>query len=428
MRSSKVLVASCVVAAAIAVSLPAQASILQPAVVSDNPVNYTPNIIDGSGIDHTAVYAVAQLGSTMYVGGTFALVQPTGAATVSRTNLVAFSSTTGTLTNFAPSIDGPVWAIATDGTSLYLGGQFKTVNGISRRALVKLDPTPADPTVFTVDTAFNANFKSGKVSEIRLVNGRLIVGGSVPGHLVALNPNTGANTGYINLDITGTVASNAGLTDVYRFAVNPAQTRLVAIGNFTAVNGQVRARAFMADLGTGSASLDPWYYQRLTRACRATKIPQQLRDVDFSPDGSYFVFVASGYIPQAGGEGLDVCDAAARFETGVAAPSVPTWINYTGGDSLYSVAATGTAVYVQGHQRWMDNPQGNNSPGPGAVDRPGIAALNSTTGLSLSWNPGKTRGDGGRELLATPAGLWVGSDGARFAGERRDNIAFCPLP
>ncbi len=77
------------------------------------------------------------------------------------------------------------------------------------------------------------------------------------------------------------------------------------------------------------------------------------------------MFVASGYIPQTGGQGLDVCDAAARFETGVAAPSAPTWINYTGGDSLYSVAATGTAVYVQGHQRWMDNPQGNNSPGPG---------------------------------------------------------------
>ena len=184
----------------------------------------------------------------------------------------------------------------------------------------------------------------------------------------------------------------------------------------------------MADLGTGSASLDLWYYQRLTRACRATKIPQQLRDVDFSPDGSYFVFVASGYIPQSGGVGLDVCDAAARFETNVTSPSAPTWINYTGGDSLYSVAATGAAVYVQGHQRWMDNPDGNNSAGPGAVSRPGIAALNSTTGLALSWNPGKSRANGGRDLLATPAGLWVASDGARFAGELRDNIAFCPLP
>jgi hypothetical protein len=424
MRGTRVFVAAASVSIAAILGVPsAAASIAQPAVVIENPVNYTPNVVDGGGIDHTEAYAVAQLGDTTYVGGTFALVQPPGGSTVSRSNIVAFSATTGALTSFAPSIDGPVWAIATDGTSLYVGGQFTTVNGVSHRALVKLNPTTG-----AVDTSFNANFKSGKVTEVRLVNGRLIVGGGVPGHLLALNPATGADTGYINLDIAGSVASNAGATDVYRFAVNPGQTRLVALGNFLTVNGQVRARAFMADLGPASATLDPWYYQRLTRACRATKIPQQLRDVDFSPDGSYFVFVASGYIPQSGGLGLDVCDAAARFETNVASPSAPTWIHYTGGDSLYSVAAGGAAVYVQGHQRWMDNTYGNNSAGPGAVDRPGIAALDSNSGLALSWNPGKTRANGGRDLLATPAGLWVASDGARFDGELHDNIAFCPLP
>ena len=96
------------------------------------------------------------------------------------------------------------------------------------------------------------------------------------------------------------------------------------------------------------------------------------RGVDFSPDGSYFVVVTSG-----GPNGtVGLCDAAARFETAnVSATAAPTWINWTGGDSLYSVAATGAAVYVGGHQRWLDNPFGQNSAGPGAVSRPGIGAI-----------------------------------------------------
>ena len=57
-----------------------------------------------------------------------------------------------------------------------------------------------------------------------------------------------------------------------------------------------------------------------------------------------------------------------RFETAnVSSTAQPTWINWTGGDTLYSVAVTGPAVYVGGHQRWLDNPLGHDSAGPGAV-------------------------------------------------------------
>jgi hypothetical protein len=161
--------------------------------------------------------------------------------------------------------------------------------------------------------------------------------------------------------------------------------------------------------------------------CEATTIPSYLKDVDFSPDSSYFILVATGFVPQSGGVGSDVCDAAARFETDMPSPARPTWINYTGGDTLHSTVATGAAVYVQGHQRWLNNPFGRNSAGPGAVSREGIGAIDPDTGKALPWNPGKTRGIGGKDLMATPAGLWVGSDGAYFNGEFRSRIAFCPL-
>src|SRR4029079_8642303 len=153
------------------------------------------------------------------------------------------------------------------------------------------------------------------------------------------------------IPISGTVADNAGPTDVYRFAVNAAGTKLVAVGNFTSVGGRPQYRAFMADLGTSSASLNGWSYAPLANSCRVGSPAAYLRDVDFSPDGSYFVIVATGYIPFSGGVGRDLCDSASRFETNITSPFRPTWINYSGGDTFHSVAATGAAVYVQGHFR-----------------------------------------------------------------------------
>ena len=140
------------------------------------------------------------------------------------------------------------------------------------------------------------------------------------------------------------------------------------------------------------------------------------------------MLVATGGVPLQGEGGLSVCDAAARFETGIAHQDRPTWINYTGGDTLHSVAVTGAAVYVSGHQRWLDNEGGRDYCTPGCASRPGIGALAPATGQALEWNPTKTRGVGGKELLATSEGLWVGSDGRYYAGEVHHGIAFAPLP
>jgi len=238
----------------------------------------------------------------------------------------------------------------------------------------------------------------------------LFVGGWFSRKLLALNPTTGADTGYLNLGISGSVTSSSTATHVYRFAVSPTCTRLAAIGNFTTVAGQTRSRAFMVALGTTSGSLDAWYYQPLTRMCAASSLPVYLKGVDFSPDGSYFAIASTGFVPQSGDLFVTLCDATARFETAIARPARPTWINYTGGDSLHSVAITGVAVYVGGHQRWLDNPYGRDNPGPGAVSRPGIGAFNPATGKALSWNPTRTRGVGAKALFVTGAGLWVGSD------------------
>jgi len=389
-------------------------------VVSTNPVNYTPNITNG------AAYKSAEANGMLYVGGSFTSVTaaagttPTG--TFTRNHILAFNAATGSIsTSFAPNVNGDVWAIVPSGTSLYIGGSFSSVNGVARRGLAKIDATTG-----AVDTSFNAALTSGNVTEAALVSGRLIISGTFPKKILAVNPTTGANTGYINVAVTGSVASNAGPVEVYRFAVNPAGTKLVGVGNFTTVGGATHYRAFMLDLGLTAASVSAWRYTPLQQMCAASSLPDYMRDVDFSPDGSYFVFVSTGFVPLSGQVGIALCDAASRFETANLSPTRPTWINYTGGDTLHSVAVTDLAVYVQGHQRWLNNPQGRDNAGPGAVSRPGIGAIDPTTGLALSWNPTKDRGVGGKDLLVTARGLWVASDTAHIGHETRMRIALLP--
>jgi hypothetical protein len=396
----------------------ATASMPLGTVVSTNPANFTPNVASG------AVYKFIQLNGMLYAGGSFSSVSTaTGVSpggTFTRHNLVAFNPTTGVITAFSPDIDGAVWALATDGTSLYVGGTFSSINGVARRGLAKLDPVTG-----AVDTAFNARLTNA-VKDATMVNGRLIVSGTFTKRLAALDSRTGADSGYINLGISGTVASNAGPVEVYRIAVNPTGTRLVGVGNFTTVDGQPRWRAFMATLGTTAATVNPWQYPPLQQRCDDPSPPDYLRDVDFSPDGSWFVIVSTGYVPLPGQIGTSLCDAAARFETTLASPARPTWINYTGGNTLHSVAVTDQAVYVQGHQLWLDNSQGKDSAGPGAVSRPGIGALDPSSGQALSWNPTKDRGVGGKDLYVTSQGLWVGSDTTHIGHELRARIALLP--
>ena len=187
----------------------------------------------------------------------------------------------------------------------------------------------------------------------------------------------------------------------------------------------------MLNLGATSGTLSTWYYTHLDERCRAESLPAQLRDVDFSPDGAFFVIVATGFIPAAGDQGTAICDATFRFETGPLNPPAatvsPTWTNYTGGDTLHSVVVTTAAVYIQGHMRWVSST--GNGCTPGCVAREGIAALSPSTGAALSWNPGKDRGVGGKDLLLTSAGLWVPSDTIHIGAPREihERIALLPL-
>jgi hypothetical protein len=425
----------------------AQASSLQPDVVIENPVDDTPQLVATTNVPKPHVDAIGQVGSTIFAAGLFDQVVPSSSGLgVPRQNFVAFDANTGALKEATsgyqdPVINGQVWAIATYGNSVYVGGQFTTVNGITRPRLVKINATTG-----AVDTNFNAGFKGGIVWDLKIWEGpggsspMLVVAGSMGKKLMALNLTTGAKLSYFNnLTVADPLPNAWGGVALYNIAISPDGTKLAATGNFQTVAGpfQNRTRFFMADLTGPSASLHPWYYPGFAKPCASTH-PRRiayLQDVDFSPNGSYLVVTATGQIPISKADiwptGSStyhtVCDAAGRFDMNDM--SKPAWINYTGGDSVWSVAATGAAVYVQGHFQWLDNPNGwASKDGGGAARREGIGAIDPDSGKALPWDPPKPAQIGGKSLLATSAGLWVGSDSLKFNGEPHRGIAFVPLP
>ncbi|HET9311117.1 MAG TPA: carbohydrate binding domain-containing protein [Actinomycetota bacterium] len=411
--------ALCSFALAIGTALPAHGSLAHPTVVSEDPADTTPHIV----LSDTAydVRAYAQVGPTIYAGGLFSQVQdPAKTTTYTRQNFVAFDAETGVISPLDLSFDGRVGAIEAtpDGTAIFIAGAFTRVNGITRRGIMKYDLVNE-----RIDPVF-APTGMRTVHDLKLVNGALIAAGNFTKKVMAMDPTTGADTGAINITVAGVVNPDDE-TRVRHIAVSPDGTRLVATGNFVTVNGQTRRRAFMLNLGA-TATLSTWYAPRFAASCPAGGSRREwAQGVDFSPDGSYFVVVTTG---GPNGTATGLCDAAARFETtNVSSTVEPTWVNWTGGDTLYSVAITGVAVYVGGHQRWLNNPFGRDSAGAGAVERPGIGAIDPVTGLALPWNPTKSREHGTMVLYATPSGLWVGSDGARFGHEDHAGIGFAPL-
>ncbi|HET9422298.1 MAG TPA: PKD domain-containing protein [Nocardioides sp.] len=430
-RSSVALLASiaCLSAALVAVPTDAQPGHhrLHPSAVPA----ITPNILDGR------TYAIAEVGTKVFVGGTFTTTQNPGtSAPISTPFLFKYDRLTGVVdTTFAPQLDAQVNAIvpSPDGSALYVGGAFKKARTTNVRNVVKIDTTTG-----ALITAFKNPSPNGTVLDLALVGDRLFVAGSfttmatVPhGGLAALNATTGAVDEYMGIDVatnhnwpSGAAKAPVG---VAKLAASPDGSKLVAIGNFKTADGLDRDQVMMIQLGETAATVHPdWKTLRYTPACANASYDYYVRDVDFSPDGSYFVVAATG----AGFQGT-LCDSAARFDTAVLGQAVePVWVAYTGQDTLLSVAVTDTAVYVGGHQKWLNAVESGADQQAGQVPRPGLAALDPINGVPLSWNPGRhPRGVGAEELLATDEGLYVGSDTQYIGNQlyRRERLAFFPI-
>lgn len=401
-------------------SSPAVADSPAGQVVSERPSTATPHVLDGR------VLSVVEVGDTMVLGGTFTRARNADNATeVSRSRLLAFDAASGRLsTTFLPQPNGTVNVVvpAGDGTSVYVGGSFTSIGGAARKNLARVRLSDG-----AVLPDFNTGAISGAVRDLRLSGGRLWVagafthlGGRAQTALATVDPTTGRVTDYMALPVRGT--HNGGATNITKIDVTPDGSQLVGVGNFDTVGGVQRRQMMVLDTTGPSAAVG--FGTQFYRGECASVFDTYMRDVDVSPDGSFFVVSTTGAHRGA----TSPCDTTARFETASTGDAaVPSWIDTTGGDTTYAVEVTGSAVYTGGHARWQNNPYAGDRAGQGAVARPGIAALDPVNGLPLSWNPGRARGVGVFDMHVTDRGLYVASDTDRIgANYYRARIALMP--
>jgi chitodextrinase len=312
------------------------------------------------------VWAQTIVGNTVYAGGNFTHARPAGAAPgtnqVSRTYLLAYNLTTGALiTTFAPTLNGQVKTItkSPDGTRIYVGGQFTTINGSNRYRLAAFNTAtgalisgfapPLDYTVNSIAATNTTVYAGGAFNK---------VGSTARNRLAAFSATNGALL---------TWTANADAT-VNAILLTPSGSKLIVGGAFQRVNGGAAYGLGAVDASTGA--LVSWTANTVVRDAGSNAAINSL-----STDGT--AIYGTGYVFGSGGnlEGI----FSANPETGAI-----NWIEDCHGDHYGTYSANGV-VYTISHSHYCGNVGGFPQTNPWTMHY--ATAFTSNATGTLNHNP-----------------------------------------
>ncbi len=412
------------------------ADITQSDGVSPHAALGTPqlNKIGKGKANQEVVRQLVQCGGKMYAVGRFSSINQ-GSTDYTRNNIISFSAKAPhTLTSWAPDVNGQVNSIAFNGTNCsraYIGGDFTSVDGTAVENIAEISTSSGN-----VIPAFghSANFE---VWTIQPVEGHLLVGGdfryingSHNPFMASLNPSTGKDDGFLDLNISGdyqycamggSPCAKSHHSEVYRQQLSHGGTLDLVEGHFTSVGGLPRQQIFMLNVGGSKATVTGWTSPEWDGSDPSAYPDYQcwpseafyIRTAAWSPDDSTVYIATTGFHPaQTSAHPGGLCDAVAAFPA-TQSSVTHNWVEYSGCDSYYTVDADNAAVYAAGHPRWADNPNGCNKEGTGATADAGLQGLNPSNG-DVEFNSSGTAKytmtrDNADYMTITSGGLWIGS-------------------
>lgn len=180
-------------------------------------------------------------GAVVYAGGEF--TQIGGAA---RGRIAALDAVGGTATAWDPSANGAVRVLRLDGTRLYTGGEFTAMGGLERNRLAALDTAV---TSGIVDPVWDPS-AGGAVEALALDGGTLYAGGAFS----SVNGVTRRNLAALDLATGTATAWDPDANGAVRALLLTAGGALYAGGEFTAIAGLSRDRLAALSSATGAAT------------------------------------------------------------------------------------------------------------------------------------------------------------------------------
>ena len=417
-------------------------------LVPDRPRTNTPRILNGE-ISDMEVVGTGNA-ARVFIAGSFTQLQNTTGAntqTINQPGLASYNLQTGLVdATFRPTFNGSVQAVeaSPDGTKLFVGGSFNTVNGVAKQKVASLNLTTGAP----LTTFGFTNNTNNQVQSLAATNSTLYVGGRysrINGQLRTGLAAVDAASGAVDLTFDNSLSGGVGVNGqlgVPQLKLTHDNTKLLVVHTGRQIAGQDRLG--MGIIDTSTKQLLPWRSRlwdlNLGRVGGVTRICC----ADIAPDDSFFV-VSSG----SGGDAPPISDTAIRFDLDDASLQnddvQPVW-NSRHFDSIYSVAITEQAVYVGGHFQFVEAPGSCTSEpcypglenvgygtgqglagyglGDAVVRRDHLAALSAGSGRALEWYSASNSFEGDKAMEATPRGLLIGGDGMFKGGVRTGRVAF----
>ncbi|HET7225413.1 MAG TPA: FlgD immunoglobulin-like domain containing protein [Candidatus Eisenbacteria bacterium] len=184
--------------------------------------------------------------STIFMGGAFTNVNG-----VTRHHLAAWlmDPISPGVTSWNPAPDSTVNALTVSGSTVFVGGAFHNVGGAGRNFVAALDLTGAA-------TAWNGAIADGAVTALAATGTRVYAGGAFTQAAGALH------RGIVAMD-QGTGATQSWPAQVFGqvYAIAPTAAAIYAAGTFTNVGGSTRTNLAALDPTSGAPSAwdpEPW--------------------------------------------------------------------------------------------------------------------------------------------------------------------------
>jgi len=308
-----------------------------------------------------------------FIGGTFDMV-----GGLPRANL-AHVLADGSVAPWNPGTDVAVKALALSGTTLYAGGLFTSVGGVTRYGIAALHSGTGAvlPWAPIGDVGVRAIVVSG--STVYVAGDFRYMGGADRNHIAALDAATGLATAW------DPNASDPG-ADVYALALGTGV--VYAGGSFATIGGASRSSLAAIDVTTGQATA--WDPSPIGNV--AAILP--LGDAVYV--GGYFSYVGGAFRSDL---------AAIDATTGVA----KAW-NPSPNDAVAGLARNGLTLYVAGDFTTI----------AGATRRR-LAALDAGSGALAGWSPDA---NASAECVAAANGIvFAGGSFTSLGGVARKNLA-----